>query len=266
MRPFLKWAGNKYRIVDKVVSMLPEGSRLVEPFCGSGAVFLNTDFESYLLADVNPDLISLYMILQVEGQSFIDYAKTFFIPENNHPEAYYEFRETFNHTKDAYEKSALFIYLNRHGYNGLCRYNGSGRFNVPFGRYHKPYFPEAEMQYFSDKSRKAQFVCGHFTQAMDTAVEGDVVYCDPPYVPLTVTANFTTYSKHGFGLNEQMDLALKAQELADRGVPVLISNHCNEFTQNVYSASKIRTFDVQRLISCDGSGRGKAPELLALFD
>jgi len=266
VRPFLKWAGSKCKILERIKAILPAGSRLIEPFVGSGAVFLNTDYSRYLLADNNEDLINLFLALQAEGESFINYSKSFFIEENNTEDRYYELRVIFNSTSDCRLKAALFIYLNRHGYNGLCRYNAKGVFNTPFGQFKKPYFPEKEMRYFCLKARHATFKVADFRSIMDEAGEGDVVYCDPPYVPLSGTAKFTTYSSVGFGIKDQEELATYAQKLAGRGVPVLISNHATDFTLKAYKSAKIELFDVQRFISCNGSNRGKAGEILALFD
>ncbi len=265
MRPFLKWAGNKVQIVEQIQAALPSGARLIEPFVGSGAVFVNTDFARYLLADVNPDLIALYQILQREGLHFIRECRAWFTPENNTAEAFYRLRAEFNATADARRKAALFLYLNRHCYNGLCRYNAKGGFNTPFGRYAKPYFPQAEMEHFYRQAQRAEFVCADFVQTMARAQAGDVVYCDPPYVPLSDTANFTSYSAQQFGLDEQRALARMTETLAARGVPVLISNHDTAFTRREYAQAEIIAFDVRRTISCNGAKRGKAQELLAVF-
>lgn len=265
MKPFLKWPGGKYRILKRIKNKLIPGQCLIEPFVGSGAVFLNTEYPSYFLADINSDLINLYVVLQQNGPSFIDYCQEFFTPQNNNEEKYYELREVFNTTQDRYLKAALFVYLNRHGYNGLCRYNSSGGFNVPFGRYSKPYFPEIEMLYFFQKSQDAIFKCQDFRQTMGTACPGDVVYCDPPYVPLSVTSNFTSYSSGGFTIQEQMELANIAKKLAKKGVTVVISNHNTEFVLDAYKEADIEIFEVRRFISCDGANRNKVGELLAVF-
>lgn len=265
MKPFLKWAGNKYQIIERVKDVLPNGNRLIEPFAGSGAVFLNTDYSRYVLADSNADLINLYQTLKKEGDSFIDYARKLFTQKNNSETAFYKLRDKFNTTQDVRVKSALFIYLNRHGFNGLCRYNLKGEFNVPFGRYTKPYFPELEMSYFQLKARKSAFKHADFEKTMRAAKPGDVVYCDPPYVPLSMTANFTSYSKGGFGRDQQLKLARLAEELAKGGITVVISNHDTEFVHKAYAKAKIFQFDVQRFISCDGANRGKAAEVLAVF-
>jgi len=265
MKPFLKWAGNKYKIVERIKAILPDGQRLVEPFAGSAALFLNSDYPAYLLSDANADLINLYQHLQAEGEEFIDYCRPFFTPENNQKERYYEFRTEFNTVEDARLKSALFLYLNKHGYNGLCRYNSKGGFNVPFGLYKRPYFPEAEMGYFQQKAKIATFQQASFATVMAHCKQGDVVYCDPPYVPLSSTANFTSYSANGFGWAEQTELVRQAEQLAQRGIPVIISNHDTPAVRQAYGEAKIESFEVQRFISCNGRKRNKAAEILALF-
>lgn len=174
-------------------------------------------------------------------------------------------RTLFNETSDTRLKSALFIYLNRHCFNGLCRYNSKGGFNVPFGTYKNPGFPENEMRAFFIKSRTAKFKVLDFKEAMNSAVVGDVVYCDPPYVPLSLTSNFTDYAVGGFGLHKQEELALLAQQLQMKGIPVVISNHDTPFIRDAYQQSNIHAFEVQRYISCDSKNRNKAAEVLAVF-
>ena len=163
------------------------------------------------------------------------------------------------------EKSALFVYLNRHGYNGLCRYNASHDFNVPFGRYERPYFPLKELRFFHRKASRAEFICVDFQRAMSRARRGHVVYADPPYVPLNATSSFTRYSSADFNAGQQLALADKARQLAGRGVPVLISNHDTAFTRQAYKDARLKTFDVRRYISCKGDARNEVGELLALF-
>lgn len=266
MRPFLKWAGGKYRILDRIKQVIPPGKRLVEPFVGSGALFLNSDYPNYLLADTNKDLISLYICLQNEGLEFISYCKTFFTPDNNVSEKYYEFRTLFNSSRDVHEKAALFLFLNRHCYNGLCRYNSKGKFNVPFGRYRKPYFPEQEMFFFYQKSETVEFCLSDFRDTMKSLRVGDVVYCDPPYVPLSNTANFNSYSSDKFSLSQQKELAQLAEDLSQKGITVVISNHNTEITQSAYANATDRIyFDVQRFISSNGKNRQSASEVLAIF-
>lgn len=265
MKPFLKWAGNKFAIIDRIKAVLPAGNRLIEPFAGSAAVFLNTDFDGAILSDINEDLINLYKYLKQDGEKFIGYCSTFFEKEMNNADTYYQLRQIFNRTTDTRLRAAMFLYFNRHGYNGLCRYNNKGEFNVPFGRYTKPYFPKEEMLQFHKKIQNTTILHQNFVQTMEMAKPGDVIYCDPPYVPLTETANFTGYSSGGFGIKEQEKLAELAKQLSRKGIHVVISNHDTTFTQTAYESAQIVSFQVRRFISCKGDARGQANEMLAYF-
>ncbi len=265
-RAFLKWAGGKYSLVDDIKQQLPAGRKLVEPFVGAGSVFLNTDYDRYLLCDINQDLINLYQLVKKKPQAFLAEAETLFSPKYNQESEYYALRNEFNLSSDPFRRSVLFLYLNRHGYNGLCRYNRSGGFNVPFGRYKAPYFPAEEILYFSQKAKRATFECIDFRKSFARARKGSVVYCDPPYVPISATANFTGYAALGFSLQQQKQLASLARDAAaKRGVPVLLSNHDTEFTRGIYSEAELTELKVARFISQKGHSRKKVSELLALY-
>lgn len=239
-RAFLKWAGGKYGLVEDIQHHLPQAKKLVEPFVGAGSVFLNTDYEQYLLADINPDLINLYNLLKTNPQPYIDEAKRLFTPEYNQKQAYLDIRRQFNETDDIQFRSLAFLYMNRFGFNGLCRYNKKGGFNVPFGSYKKPYFPEAELEFFAEKAQKATFICEGYKETFKRVRKGCAVYCDPPYAPLSTTANFTTYAGNGFSLDDQAALADVAERAATaRGVPVLISNHDTTLTRRLYHGAEL---------------------------
>ncbi|KAB2951771.1 Dam family site-specific DNA-(adenine-N6)-methyltransferase [Heliorestis acidaminivorans] len=265
MRPFLKWPGGKHKLVQRIEKIVPPGSRLVEPFVGSGAFFLATEkFNQFLLADTNADLIHLYQCLQQE-RTFIEACRALFTPENNSAERYYALRDQFNQSQDLWERSTLFLYLNRHGYNGLCRYNKKRAYNVPFGSYKAPYFPEKEMINFHEKAQRATFLIADFRATMAMTVPGDVVYCDPPYTPLSATSDFTAYDGQAFRSADQKDLANEAEERSKQGIDVLISNHATAETIDLYSESKLEIFDVRRTISCQGDQRKTVKELLAYY-
>ncbi|HCD1288520.1 TPA: Dam family site-specific DNA-(adenine-N6)-methyltransferase [Vibrio parahaemolyticus] len=265
-RAFLKWAGGKYGLVEDIQRHLPPARKLVEPFVGAGSVFLNTDYDHYLLADINPDLINLYNLLKERPEEYISEAKRWFVAKNNRKEAYLSIRAEFNKTDDVMYRSLAFLYMNRFGFNGLCRYNKKGGFNVPFGSYKKPYFPEAELEFFAEKAKKATFVCEGYPETFRRARKGSVVYCDPPYAPLSNTANFTSYAGNGFTLDDQAALADMAERTAtERGIPVLISNHDTTLTRRLYHGADLSVVKVKRTISRNGSGRNKVDELLALF-
>jgi len=268
MRSALKWAGGKKKVINDIASLLPTKGkrRLVEPFVGGGSVFLNFEFKEYLLIDMNQDLISLFNLIKNQPDRFIADSAKFFNGENNQPEKYYEFRNQFNQSTDPYERSLLFLYLNRHGYNGLCRYNKSGGYNVPFGRYKHPYFPQKELEFFSEKAQKATFIQGDFETAFSQLRADDVVYCDPPYSPINRTSNFTAYAGNSFTDEDQLRLVNCAEKARSKKIPTLISNHYVDFTRELYKdANKKKLFQVQRSISQKGKGRIKVKEILALY-
>ena len=268
MKPFLKWAGGKYRLLDILKSHFPQGKRFVEPFLGSGAVSLNVDYPEILAGDVNPALIGLWQTLQSKQIEFINSCKELFDPRYNTIEEYNRLREEFNTDTDTdvEHRSCLFIYLNRHGFNGLCRFNKSGKFNVPFGRYTRPYFPERELLHALEVSKRMDIIHNNFQSVFDDVREGDVVYADPPYVPLTPTASFTSYSADGFGMDEQLKLVHCVHAAKLVGATVIVSNHDTPITRDLYkNADEIHTLQVQRNISCNGAKREKVAELIAVF-
>lgn len=263
-RAFLKWAGSKYNCLHHILPALPSGCRLIEPFAGSGVVCLNSNYSSYLLAENNFDLISIFTQLQEQGESFIKYCQQLFLPQFNSKEKYYEFREEFNTLSPSMRKSALFLYLNRHGYNGLCRYNSKGKYNVPFGLV-KPYFPLEEMRYFYQKSQSVTFIHNDFRKTFTMAEPGDVIYCDPPYVAFSEQNKTFAYTQTRFEDEDQIELAQLAMETAAKGIPVIISNHDTKFTRYHYQQAEIKSFAVSRLINCQGDLRHPVGELLAIF-
>lgn len=224
-RPFLKWAGGKYSLLPELDRLIPAGKRLIEPFVGGGSVFLNSDkHERFLLADINADLINLYQMLAVVPDSVIAEAMKAFRHLND-VENYTVIREAFNAQKlNATERAAAFLYLNRHCFNGLMRYNLDGFFNVGWGKYKAPYFPEKELMAFRKKSSACVFMNAGFERTLRLAGDGDVVYCDPPYEPMPGTAGFTSYASGGFSWDSQVALAESCVAAHQRGAKVFISN------------------------------------------
>jgi len=262
----LKWAGGKYSLMEDINAKLPEAKKLIEPFVGAGSVFLNTRYSKYLLNDINPDLINLYNIVKHQSIDYISDSAKLFTSVYNDEKRYYQMRQEFNDSDDIYERAVYFLYLNRHGYNGLCRYNNSGKFNVPFGRYKAPYFPEKELQFFAEKSQLATFTCDSFEKVFARARKGSVIYCDPPYAPISKTAMFNSYAAGGFTLDNQIKLASLARRTGfKRNIPVLVSNHDTEFTRDIYQDADMTKLQVNRFISQNGSTRLKVAEILALF-
>lgn len=270
IRPFLKWPGGKYRLLPRLLETLPHRPILIEPFVGAGALFLNSHHTQTEINDINPDLINLYKQLKKRGPRYIVDAKKLFVDKNNRRTTYYQFRTRFNLTKDPTERSLLFLYLNRHGFNGLCRYNLKGLYNVPFGDYRKPYFPEKELLASYERLQAVKLHCLSFTTLLKRYLQHPdldkmIFYCDPPYAPLSKTAHFTGYAAHKFTLEDQAKLAELALALMHKGGSVCISNHDTAFTRAIYNTASIKSLDVTRSISCQGQTRRKVKELLAVY-
>ncbi|MHA0888186.1 Dam family site-specific DNA-(adenine-N6)-methyltransferase [Enterobacter ludwigii] len=265
-RSFLKWAGGKYSLLPELDRLIPEGKRLVEPFVGGGSVFLNSEkHESFLLADVNADLINLYQMLEVDHIRVCSLAKILFERANSE-EAYKELREEFNNQRmGAPERAAAFLFLNRHCFNGLIRYNRDGFFNVGWGKYEAPYFPEIEIKAFKVKSHKCVFMNAGYRKTLALTGDGDVVYCDPPYEPLPGTAGFTNYAAGGFSWDDQISLAESCVAAHQRGAKVLISNSTAPRVLELYEQHgfSLHHVDARRAISSKGSTRETAKDIVA---
>ncbi|HGV3853576.1 TPA: Dam family site-specific DNA-(adenine-N6)-methyltransferase [Escherichia coli] len=265
-RPFLKWAGGKYSLLPELDRLIPAGKRLIEPFVGGGSVFLNSEkHESFLLSDVNADLINLYQMLEVDHIRVCSLAKILFERANSE-EAYKELRDEFNNQRmGAPERAAAFLFLNRHCFNGLIRYNREGFFNVGWGKYEAPYFPEIEIKAFKQKSHKCVFLNAGFRRTLALAGEGDVVYCDPPYEPLPGTAGFTNYAAGGFSWADQISLAESCVAAHQRGAKLLISNSTAPRVLELYEQHGfiLHHVDARRAISSKGSTRETAKDIVA---
>lgn len=273
-KPFLKWVGGKHRVIDRIVPHINTcpGTRFIEPFVGSAAISIqvHADFDRLLLADYNLDLINLYDLLKNgDVEDFIDLTSRFFDADTHTSDMYYHLRKEFNGTTDPNIRAALFIYLNRHGFNGMCRYNASGGFNIPVGRYkNPPMFPKDAMLEFSKMLRDndAELKYCSFEEVLRIAGAGDVVYCDPPYIAINATASFSSYTADGFTGEQQVLLADLAREAQGRGAHVLISNHyLEEIIPELYRGAELEIFPVQRTISAKASSRKKVDEVLAIF-
>lgn len=266
----LKWVGSKARIMPQLKQHLPEGKRLVEPFGGSCAVMMNTDYDEYLIADVNPDLVSLYKAMAYHTDAFLNALEGLFSAgllgdEEDRAIFYYSVRSTFNQSGKSFgaefiEAAAQFLYLNRHCFNGLCRYNKRGYFNVPYGKYKKPYFPKDEIVAFAEKAKRATFLCASYAETLDLVRDGDVVYCDPPY--LTESENFTAYHSSGFNHMDQGRLSRRLRKLAAKGIPVVASNADLPSVHYLYAGFDAVRINAPRSVGAAAASQKTAAELI----
>lgn len=260
-RPFIKWAGGKRSLLAQLRPHFPRRfGRYYEPFVGSAAVFFDLMPPKASLSDTNARLIRTYKGLQENVEQVVELLSTY--PHDR--DFFTEFRtRKIDEGSDA-EVAAWFIYLNKTGYNGLYRVNSKNRFNVPFGDYKRPNICDDER--LRDCAKRLQGVSiavKDFETAALRARKGDLVYFDPPYVPLSATSSFTSYTKDGFGDDAQRRLRDLAAELKRRGVHVRISNSSAEAVYELY-ADGFELVDIQarRSINSKGAGRGLVKELL----
>lgn len=272
IRPFLKWPGGKVRVMPDLAKHFPIDNCLVEPFVGGAAVFLNTNYRHYVLGDINPDLINTYRVAKKAPELLIDAARHLFKYYNTKAD-YYLLRAEFNRLRadirclltSEVQRAATFLYLNRHCFNGVVRYNLKGEFNTPYGHYKAPYFPELEIRQFSEKANdtRATFLCCSFESTLKVnLVTGPVIYCDPPYLPASETSSFTEYYGGSFGADRHRQLAAALVNATDFGCRVILSNSDTPATREIYSAFTMHQISVNRSVSANGK-RGKAGEVIA---
>jgi len=265
-RPFLKWAGGKTQIVDALLEHMPLVFNVYhEPFVGSGALFFRLYRERKIrhavLSDLNPELIDTYLAIRDHVAEVIQILSEF--PYDK--EFYYGVRNKSPEQLSLPERAARMIYLNKTGYNGLYRVNRQGKFNVPFGRYKSPKILDSEnLMAVSQALREVEILCASFETVLERAAPGDWVYFDPPYAPISQTANFTSYYANGFGLDKQEQLRNVCVQLTQNNVSVMLSNSNTKVIRELYSLPCFIIDEIlaNRAINCNGAKRGKIPELI----
>ncbi len=265
-RPILKYAGNKYALLTEILPLLGQGQRLIEPFCGTCVVGLNAKgFEAVWANDINPDLIGLYK--HVNHPEFPKAAEDLFRSTYNNGSTFNTMKGKFNRGfLQPLDRAATFLYFNWHCFNGLCRYNSKGEFNVSFGRYSAPRFPREKLKAFQEFTKRATFTCQDWEAVMMAAEPGDVIYCDPPYVPLSDTSNFTGYAGNKWGLDEARRLNEVAADLSARGVGVIVSNADAPATWDCFADHRKAVHTkAPRYISCKAETRGMAREVVLVY-
>ncbi|WP_176556554.1 Dam family site-specific DNA-(adenine-N6)-methyltransferase [Leclercia adecarboxylata] len=267
-KPFLKWAGGKFSQLDQIMPFIGTGERLIEPFVGAGSIFLNaTGFNRYLLSDTSTDLINLYLALQAEPARVIEKARLMFASGNSN-DAFLDIRSRFNGIRyTPHERAAAFLYINRHSFNGLMRYNLKGEYNVGFGKYKAPYFPNDELVGFASLAQRCEFVCRSFVDTIRLAGKGDVVFCDPPYMSLPDTSGFTQYTTVPFTDEHQWQLLNEMVAAHQRGARVIVTNSAHPELIEAYKKAGFKIHDLfaRRSMSCKGDKRKVAVDIMGVL-
>jgi DNA adenine methylase len=262
-RPFLRWVGGKARIAQVLASYvpdLPDGACYFEPFLGAGSVFFRIKPKRCVLGDLNVDLIDCFRRVRDRPDLVWRYLRPLIQQQEQHE--YYMHRREYNSLEESYRRAALFIYLNKTCFNGIWRVSREGQFNVPWGAKEKAGFPTpAELRRASVLLSGASLLHGDFEAVVTSAQSGDIVYFDPPYLPLSATAFFRHYTRQRFSLEDHERVAIVARDLAERGVEVLITEgDCHE-VRKWYRDFEIIELSVRRYVS-SGPHREEARELV----
>ena len=265
--PFLKWAGGKWAIAPQIARLLPKDTKqrvYREPFLGGGAMFFYLEPERAFLSDSLGDLIGTYEVVRKSVEPLIRRLDK--LRASHSKEQFYAIRDRFNDKKSsasAVERAAWLIYLNKTCYNGLFRTNKSGGFNVPMGAYKTCNVVDPS------KIRLASAMLSHavlsqerFDHLLEIAEPGDVIYLDPPYVPLSKTSNFSSYADGEFGHDDQVRLASVFRELDARGCLLALSNSDTPIVRALYNDFDLTKIVAPRNISSKTTTRAPTTELL----
>ena len=258
--PFVKWAGGKTQLIDKLISKKPnEFNNYYEPFIGGGAFLYELKPENAIIGDINEQLINVYKQIKIVPEELIMEINTMDSHECD-KEYYLDIRSSFNDkiikNELDVECAAKFIWLNKHCFNGLYRVNGKGLFNVPYNNSRRVSVDEDVIIATSEYLRGVTIIDGDFEQACKNAKKGDFVFIDSPYAPLNPTS-FESYTKEGFDIESHKRLAKLYDELTARGCYCMLTNHNTELINELYGNKdyKIDVVSVKRMINSDASNR-----------
>ena len=274
MNPFLRWAGGKRKLAELIAGTIPSDfftsdSFFREPFVGGGALMLymgEPDRYQYVpgtrlhINDTNPDLVLTYMAIQNHLEALLKLLEN--LASDVSKEKYLAMRATV--PNDEIERAARFIYLNKTGFNGLWRVNSKGDYNVPWGQLANPtIFDEEQLHLIAQRLQGCQITKSSYKEAIASSKSGDLIYFDPPYIPLSASSSFSKYAKDDFGLADQKELAGTIEELSANGVKVILSNSDTDYSREIFGkVLKLRQISASRAIAANAASRGSVKEIL----
>ena len=262
LKPFVKWAGGKRQLLGEILERIPRTyDNYIEPFLGGGAVLFALQPKRALINDINASLIHTYKIIASDPQQFINKIKELDsrIVEGG-KEYYYLIRDLYNsklmREEFDLELAALFVFLNKHCFNGLYRVNAKGLFNVPYNNGKKASIDEEVILEVSKYLEKLTICLGDFEDACKDAKEGDFIFLDSPYAPLN-PSSFESYTKEGFDMESHVRLSKLFDNLTQKGCYCMLTNHNTEFINDLYGNKgyKMDVVSVKRMINSDASKR-----------
>lgn len=254
MKPIMKWAGGKTQMLKDILPQIPEYTgKYIEPFFGGGALFFALTPENAVIADSNPELINMYVQVSNDVDGVISVLRTY----QNTEEMFYKIRALDWEELPKTEAAARTIYLNKTCFNGLYRVNRKGQFNTPFGKYKNPNICDEELlRAVSETLQKTTIICGDYLEVLKQyALPGDLIFLDPPYVPVSEYADFKRYTKEQFYEDDHRNLAEEVKRLQKLGCYVILTNSDHPLVHELYKDFEIQIVDTKRAISSKGSSR-----------
>ena len=272
LQPFTKWTGGKRKLLPIIKSLMPDNyTNYFEPFVGGGALFFELAPQQALINDFNTELINCYQQIKEHPDQLITLLQHH--QEKNTKDYYLDLRSVDRDGRieqmTGVEKAARIMYMLRVDFNGLYRVNAKNQFNVPYGRYKNPKNVDSELIYAISNylnKNSIQIVSDDFEKAVETAKQGDFVYFDPPYIPISETSAFTSYTHEGFSYDDQVRLRDTFKKLSERGVHVMLSNSSSSLVYELYKDFTIHSIEVTRANGAKASSRGKVLEVIITND
>ncbi|HEM6271411.1 TPA: DNA adenine methylase [Streptococcus suis] len=268
LQPFTKWTGGKRQLLPVIKSLMPDNyNSYFEPFIGGGALFFDLSPDKAVINDFNNELMNCYQQIKKHPQKLIELLTKH--QENNSKEYYLELRAVdrdnrINKMTDV-ERAARIMYMLRVNFNGLYRVNSKNQFNVPYGRYKNPKIVDSELilsisTYLN--SNDIRILNGDFEEAVKSVQAGDFIYFDPPYIPLSETSAFTSYTHEGFSYEDQVRLRDVFRKLDKKGAYVMLSNSSSPLVEELYKGFNIHKVEAIRTNGAKASSRGKISEII----
>lgn len=295
-KPFLKWAGGKFQLVEELEKRLPKSiietgviSNYVEPFIGGGSMFFylksRYEIKNSYLSDINPELILCYRVIQKNFKKLVDslyHLQDCYLSKNKdeRKEFYYQIRDLYNqqsihfdyqkYNPEWIERASFAIFLNKTCYNGLFRFNQKGFFNVPIGTHTDPrLFDEVNLIEVKNALTSVKISCSSYKESTASIKNGSFVYLDPPYRPINSTSHFVEYSKESFTDNDQRELSNFFREMDMKGAYLMLSNSdpknydlADNFFESIYTGYNFDRIPAIRKINCNANNRGPILELI----
>jgi DNA adenine methylase len=252
INPILKWAGGKRQLIPEILKLIPKNyNNYIEPFIGGGALFFYLAKNNSIINDSNKDIINLYKEVSKNPNSIIDELKKY----KNDSDFFYQMRKNIPENK--LKSACRTIYLNRTCFNGLYRVNKKGEFNVPYGNYKKVSFVDEEnFVRASNLLKKTKILNKDYKYVLDKyAKKNDLIFLDPPYLPISKFSDFKRYTKEQFYLNDHIELGQYFKKLDKMGCHIILTNSNTEITNEVFKDFTIKIVNTKRNINSNGSNR-----------